>query len=176
MNPYKAEFDRDLTKALRTPRLVYVAGPFFKPEHILELKKVEDWLKRTDMSFYSPRLELRYKPGVSEPIVAQRAFWLNKFHIKSCRLVLACLSFPDAGTAWELGYADAFMKPRLGWTTNARMGINLMISQTVNALVNLDSLEIALGSIAVDIKRGRFTVMRISDFQPKEGFWQGQME
>jgi len=176
MKLYRPTFDRGLGKAIRKARTVYLAGPFFKPEHTAELKKVEEWLKRVGLTFYSPRLELRYKPGVSEDIVAQRAFWLNKYHIKSCRMVLACLSFPDSGTAWELGYAEALQQPRLGWTTNPKAGMNLMVRQTVHVLTHLDALEIGLGSLALDMDRGRFGLQKILQLEPKEGFWKGQME
>ncbi len=126
--------DDGLTPSMRKPRQIYLAAPFFTELQLKEIVQVEGLLTQHGTTFFSPRLECRYKLD-SPPIVARRAFWLNKFHIKSCHLIIALLSFPDAGASWELGYAEAFNKPRLGVTGNNKVGLNLMIGMTVHTII-----------------------------------------
>lgn len=124
---------------LLTTREVYLAGPFFTPEQAAEIGTVERLLTNLHFTFFSPRVECRYRVG-DPRIVAERAFFLNKHHVKFCGLVLACLSWSDAGTAWELGLADAWGRPRVAWTANSKVGLNLMVEQTVDLLLPLDRL------------------------------------
>lgn len=172
---YKPENDPGFAEGLRTMRDVYLAGPFFNDAQVAEIQSVEEMLKEAGFTFFSPRLECRYKPG-DDPIVADRAFWLNIYHVTTCKFVMACLSWPDVGTGWELGYAHAKGTPRLGFTSNPKVGANLMAVKTVNGLVPISHLHSALSVLHLDIfTRSRNVVAAIQGVDHSES-WHGEIE
>jgi nucleoside 2-deoxyribosyltransferase len=155
-------------------RDVYLAGPFFTPEQEKEIELVERCIERVGLTFFSPRLECRYKRG-DEPIVAHRAKALNIYHIQQSLVVVACLSWPDLGTAWELGFAEARNISRLGFSSNRKVGMNLMVRGTVDALVPFDNLPSVLSAVSLDLERGHDhnrTIVAANN----DAFWNGEME
>lgn len=165
--------DKGLTKESMIVRDVYLAGPFFKPEQAGEISGVEADLVLAGFSFFSPRQECRYTRG-DDVIVADRAFFLNRYHIHHCKFILACLSWPDAGTAWELGYGEALRTPRIGFTSDMQVGLNLMAVKTVHSLVPRRKLLEKLREIRVDIDRGRGVVPALEKVDMLE-YWHGEM-
>ena len=154
---YDERNDEGLEGKHLIPRDVYLAGPFFTDDQRNALDHVEQLLAERKLSFFSPRLEMLYKRGMPR-IVAQRCKFLNQFHCRKSRLVLACLSWQDTGTAWELAWADATGTPRLGFygsrysdiqfrETLERIPMNLMIRETCDALVPQSILPEVLDSI-----------------------------
>lgn len=169
---YDPDQDAALTPTARTPRGVYLAAPFFKDHEVAEVRAVEAWLTDAGFTFYSPRLECRYVKGApDERIVACRAFWLNKFHINMCSFIVACLSYPDSGTSWELGFGEATSKPKIGWTSNAKCSGNLMICGTVDAVVSFGDLRATLIALKPDLEHSD-NVRRAVSFYDNRNYWQ----
>jgi nucleoside 2-deoxyribosyltransferase len=127
----------------------------------MELEKVEELLRKVGFSFFSPRLECKYTKG--DPlVVADRAAYLNRYHVVTCKFILACLTWPDAGTGWELGYADRAGTPRLGFTSNPNVGFNLMVAGTVNGLIPFSHLGATLESMHLDMMtRGKGVISTV---------------
>lgn len=155
------------------PRDVYLAGPFFSPIQVEELEKVEALLRMASITYFSPRIECRYSPG-DPPSKADQAFYLNVYHVKQCKFVLACLTWPDAGTGWELGMAHEAGVARLGFTSNRKVKINLMVSKTVDALVMIDTLDVGLGAVMADMQRGKTVTAAIRGLTDRG--WKGFIE
>lgn len=183
MTEYDPLKDDGLTNEQRTIRQIYLAGPFFNEEQVREISMVEGLLKEHGFTYFSPRKECRYHPGDPE-VVAERAKWLNKFHIVHCEYVLAGLSYPDMGTAWELGYADGINQPRIGWVSDPLLGLNLMIRGTVHLLIPFGSVGVMLGYLKDRERKKRWTTTHSTgrvrllttlddDFSV---YWKGKME
>ena len=173
---YDPASDVGLNERMKRPREIYLAGPFFSDGQVQELRLVEQALVEAKLDFYSPRLECLYKRG-DERKVAQRCAWLNRFHIRRSKLVLAGLTWADMGTAWELGYADADRIPRIGFTSDHKVGLNLMVRETVDALIPFDKVPDALNAIGGQLMRGR-TFNRELDQLSRyfDETWKGLME
>lgn len=151
---------------------VYLAGPFFTPPQVNQNKWLADMLFKYRLKAFAPARDCRYKPG-DPKVNADRAFWLNRYHIEHCKFILADLCWPDSGTAWELGYADAIGRPKLGIVGSWQQGLNLMLRNTVDGLITLQDTEGVLGSLSLDIKeRGRHAAAAIA----RIGFakWHGE--
>jgi nucleoside 2-deoxyribosyltransferase len=154
-------------------RTVYLAGPFFSKQQTLEVEKIEVLMNRAAVSYFSPRLECRYTPGDPE-VVAARTFFLNQHHIKNCQFIVALLTYPDTGTAWELGYAACMHRPILGLTNNKSVLLNLMVQQTVDGLIEFKKFGIVLRALAVDVERSKDlhrSIRSAEDFR-----WKGNIE
>ena len=150
---YDWRTDPTITKHSLAPRDVYLAAPFFNTGQEMEIVAVEQDLMNAGLSFFSPRLECRYVKGAPNArALADKAYFLNVRHLGLCTFVLAGLTFPDVGTAWELGYAQALKVPRLGYTSRVEVLSNLMICKTVDAMTLTRRLRTALGSIYLDIR------------------------
>lgn len=127
---------------------VYVAGPFFNQPQIDMICRIQGILTRLGYSYYSPRTdsgsadltpEQKKDPKAWDPI-----FDSNLRELHSCKLMIACLSYPlplhdglfsvhlgegglvevgarveipDAGTVFELGYRKALSRSQMGLTT-----------------------------------------------------------
>jgi nucleoside 2-deoxyribosyltransferase len=169
---------RDLSE--RFPELlqvkdVYIAAPFFNEGQLGEVMSAENQILKVGLEFYSPRLGWRYKPGDPQDS-ADKAFFLNKHHINGCKFLVACLSFPDMGTAWELGYANALAVPRIGVTASRKVGMNLMVRNTVDVLVMTEDLPEILNIVALDIARGYGVKPAIYEYANIPSRWEGEME
>jgi len=172
---YQAAKDLDRTPQQERIRDVYIAAPFFKPEHIVQVERIENALRECGFSFFSPRFDCRYRPGDPD-IVADRAFFLNKLHIDTCKFMIADLTYKDMGTSWELGYADKAGTVRLGVTSNMMAGLNLMVVNTVNALIPFRSLESCIRVLATDIiERGRGSLISVEGIDMSKT-WEGEIE
>lgn len=159
---------------LLDPHDIYLAGPFFTEQQLSQNKWLTDVCQRAGFRVFVPARDCRYKPGDPQ-LAADRAFWLNRYHIDKCKFVLADLCWPDSGTAWELGYADAIGRARLGIVGDRKSAMNLMLRNTVMGLLHIGDLNQAIRVIALDIKdRGKSPSGVIS----KIGFsaWDGRQE
>jgi nucleoside 2-deoxyribosyltransferase len=155
------------------PRDVYLAGPFFSPVQVEELERVEALLRLAGITYFSPRIECRYNPG-DPPSKADQAFFLNVHHVSQCKFVLAGLTWPDAGTGWELGMAHEAGIARLGFTSNRKAQMNLMVVKTVDALIMIDTLDVGLGAVMADIQRGKTVTAAIQGLG--DHGWKGYIE
>ena len=138
---------------LLQPRCVYLAGPFFRAEQIVMNELLRKACIHAGLSVFVPALDCRYTPGDPE-IAADRAFHLNRYHISRSVFILADLTTPDTGTAWELGVGYATNRAMLGVVNNSKAGLNLMVRNTVNALIHVDNLAGHLSALAVTLERG----------------------
>jgi nucleoside 2-deoxyribosyltransferase len=172
---YNPNTDPELEYEVLRHRDVYLAGPFFTLDQVNEINQVEEHLEDAGLSFFSPRIECRYKLD-DPPEVADRAFYLNVHHIRGCKFVLAGLTWRDTGTAWELGLAYGCKKPMLGWTNNLKVGLNIMARKTVDALIPLDELSKSLPSISVSIHDRGTGILHAIMQCDYSNTWKGLME
>lgn len=155
-------------------KTIYLAGPFFKPDQEAEIMSVERDLRVSGVSFFSPRLECRYRIG-DPPEIAKRAFDMNVQHIMEATVVLACLSWPDMGTAWELGLAQGLRIPRVGFTSNSKVRLNLMLRHTVTVLVPLGEVRGFAGAMAAELTDPN-TMSRWFVNASTMSYWDGELE
>lgn len=128
---------------------VYVAGPFFNEPQVAMISRIQDILTKLEYPYYSPRLdsgsadltpEQRKDPKAWDPV-----FDSNLRQLHSCKLMVACLSYPlapqeglynlrvgeggsvtgigprveipDSGTVFELGYRKMLSRTQTGLVT-----------------------------------------------------------
>ena len=159
MSRYDVKNDVGLMDKHLSTRQVYLAGPFFDESQLDQIVRVEQMLTKRGISFYSPHREMRFKRGMPR-VVAQRCKHLNQVHCNKSKLVLACLSWPDTGTAWELAWAEAMGTYRLGFTSNAHVEMNLMVRETVDALVPFNALSVVLDKLRGSLVRPGYGSIR----------------
>jgi nucleoside 2-deoxyribosyltransferase len=168
---YDPNADDGLQESLRVKRHVYLAAPFFTEEQVDLCEWAERIMETCNISFFSPRLDCRYTKG-DPPIVAHRAFWLNRHHISTATLVVALLDWPDVGTAWELGFAYATGAPRLGVVGSAPELLNLMIANTCHGVVSSKDFDTVVAeAITMQKRLGRPAVtqyLQAFKVDPKE--------
>lgn len=73
---------------------VYIAGPFFNPEQVACVERIEKLLTGLGIEFVSPRLQ--HKGGgtkIDSSVKAQQAFQINLVGLKVCKTVLAVTDF-----------------------------------------------------------------------------------
>lgn len=161
---YFLEYDPFVTRHQLKERQLYLAAPFFIPEEVREIELLEKVAADTDFTYFSPRLECRYNAKIDEPIVAERAFALNKYHIRCCKLVIAILTHKDMGTSWELGFARGVNRMILGVTSRPDQKVNLMLRQTVDLFTTFEELPSVLKNVGIAIDRGRNVYNALAEF------------
>lgn len=92
---------------------VYIAAPFFKPDQLKLVKKLESSLTKANIDFYSPRSEGVIKDMTPEEKKLRSAFiyGTNVSQINECSHMVAVIDDYDVGTMFEFGYAAAKAKP-----------------------------------------------------------------
>jgi len=114
---------------------IYLAAPFFNPEQVDVLKKLEAEALRLGYDAFSPRIRCYCPPNASEE-ERNTSFKSNCRGIATSKFILARIDDFDPGTVWELGYAFALGVPNIyAYTTIPTRGLNLMLTQGVDGFL-----------------------------------------
>ena len=120
---------------------IYLAGPFFSPEQIAQIEKVEAALRQnpTVDSFFSPRQsDENDAPSaeVGSPAWAKQIFAKDVAEIDQADALVVVADYVhanvDSGTAFEVGYGYHAHKPLIILQELADEPLNLMIGQAAH--------------------------------------------
>ena len=120
---------------------IYLAGPFFSPEQIARIEKVEAALRQnpTVDSFFSPRQsDENDAPSaeVGSPAWAKQIFAKDVAEINQADALVVVADYVhanvDSGTAFEVGYGYHAHKPLIILQELADEPLNLMIGQAAH--------------------------------------------
>lgn len=120
---------------------IYLAGPFFSPEQIARIEKVEAALRQnpTVDSFFSPRQsDENDAPSaeVGSPAWAKQIFAKDVAEIDQADALVVVADYVhanvDSGTAFEVGYSYHAHKPLIILQELADEPLNLMIGQAAH--------------------------------------------
>ncbi|WP_302175897.1 nucleoside 2-deoxyribosyltransferase [Limosilactobacillus ingluviei] len=120
---------------------IYLAGPFFSPEQIARIEKVEAALRQnpTVDSFFSPRQsDENDAPSaeVGSPAWAKQIFAKDVAEIDQADTLVVVADYVhanvDSGTAFEVGYGYHAHKPLIILQELADEPLNLMIGQAAH--------------------------------------------
>ncbi|MFC6290284.1 nucleoside 2-deoxyribosyltransferase [Levilactobacillus angrenensis] len=116
---------------------IYVASPFFSPEQVDRVKRLEAALAAnpTVKDFYSPRL---HQDAANEQFTkpwATEIFHRDMDQIAAADVIVTVIDFEaknlDSGTAYELGVATMSNKPILALQEKDE-AVNLMITESMH--------------------------------------------
>lgn len=126
---------------------IYVASPFFSPEQVDRVKRVEAALEAnpTVKDFYSPRL---HQDAANEQFTkpwATEIFHRDMDQIAAAEVIVTVIDFEaknlDSGTAYELGVATMSNKPIIAIQEKDE-AVNLMITESMHWYTkNIDDLK-----------------------------------
>ncbi|EOQ08126.1 MULTISPECIES: nucleoside 2-deoxyribosyltransferase [Bacillus] len=116
---------------------IYLAGPFFNPEQIALLEKLEIILSKKGLNVFSPRKYMSKFPFGSYEWQFQN-FVTDVNAIQHSDITFAIYNDQDSGTMWEVGYTWSLKKPIIIFNTKEKV-VNLMITQSLHAY--LDSFD-----------------------------------
>ena len=86
---------------------IYIAAPFFNPEQLELVKKIEEVILFSGLMSFSPRLEgkvIKDLPESERENAATEAFNMNIKGLKDSNTLLLVLDGKDLGSAFECGY------------------------------------------------------------------------
>jgi nucleoside 2-deoxyribosyltransferase len=137
--------------------LAYIAGPLFNEGERWWNVKIDSRVRKLGFETYIPQ---RDGVKLENPSDVEKIFKSDKDALTKADLVVANLDGMDvdAGTAWELGYAEGLGKHCVCVYTDWRLHfkwqtVNLMIQCSVDKLVlSLDELETYLQQRLADEK------------------------
>lgn len=116
---------------------IYVASPFFSPEQVDRVKRVEAALAAnpTVTDFYSPRL---HQDAANEQFTkpwATEIFHRDMDQIAAAEVIVTVIDFEaknlDSGTAYELGVATMSNKPIIALQEKDE-AVNLMVTESMH--------------------------------------------
>jgi len=116
---------------------IYVASPFFSPEQVDRVKRLEAALAAnpTVTDYYSPRL---HQDAANEQFTkpwATEIFHRDMGQIEAADVIVTVIDFEaknlDSGTAYELGVATMSKKPILALQEKDE-AVNLMITESMH--------------------------------------------
>lgn len=92
---------------------IYIAAPFFTPEQLAIVKKVECFLESNSIDYFSPRSggELKKMSKEDQAKTKKKIFDDNIKNMDYCTHMIACVEYRDTGTNFEIGYYYAKEKP-----------------------------------------------------------------
>lgn len=109
---------------------VYIASPFFTPDHLTRVALVEQMLEKLGYTYFSPRKELVCPPTATEK-QRRDTFQGNHDGILNAEMVIAITDGKDVGTIWEMGVAYQANVPVVGVAlTLGQAPFNLMLSES----------------------------------------------
>ena len=148
---------------------VYIAAPFFTPEQLAGVKKVESMLYNLGVEFFSPRLVGVLKDMTEEQReqAAEKVYNQNIFELEACDTILVWVDHKDTGTLFELGFSMAMKRYRFStaeagktiitWSAVSK-AVNLMLAYGINYhATNMDELyelltQLRDGAVNVDFE------------------------
>lgn len=109
----------------------YAAGPFFTPEQVASMERMEHALESNGRRIFKPR----FASDIAQ-VGPDGCFRDDIGGIRGSRAVIANLVDEDSGTMFEIGYAYAHGIPVYGYLEGLRPGdkVNLMIAQSVTTI------------------------------------------
>ncbi|WP_395321505.1 nucleoside 2-deoxyribosyltransferase [Levilactobacillus parabrevis] len=116
---------------------IYVASPFFSPEQVDRVKRLEAALEAnpTVKDFYSPRL---HQDAANEQFTkpwATEIFHRDMDQIAAADVIVTVIDFEaknlDSGTAYELGVATMSNKPIIALQEKDE-AVNLMVTESMH--------------------------------------------
>lgn len=116
---------------------VYIASPFFTPDQLKWVERIENLLTEIGIEFYSPRKDgvLQDMNREQQQYAMRKIFALNCNRLDWCDTVLALMDWKDAGVVWELGYSFRALK-RIITFTSANEKVNVMLKECASLHVN----------------------------------------
>ena len=116
---------------------VYLAAPFFNPEQLELVVKLEQLvLAMPDLTLYSPRQDgvLTTMNQEQRDKAAINIFKKNCSEIAKSDVILAVIDGRDQGVTWEMGYGFGFGIPIITYT-DQDFGLNVMLKGCARAHV-----------------------------------------
>lgn len=116
---------------------IYVASPFFSPEQVDRVTRLEQALTAnpTVTDFYSPRLHQDAQAEQFTKEWATEIYHRDMTQIAEADVIVTVLDFEaqniDSGTAYELGVATMRDMPILALQEKAE-GVNLMVTESLH--------------------------------------------
>lgn len=133
---------------------VYIAAPFFNPQQLNVVQRVEAKLKDNGIEFFSPRNDGTLKDMTKEERAKNmgKMFRSNVDHMDWCTHCVAIIDDYDTGTVWEMGYLYATHKKLVTFSANYH-GINVMLNESIEAhCTDYDSIIDGLKGVFEDVK------------------------
>lgn len=114
---------------------VYIAAPFFNPQQLEVVQKIERQLDREYIKYYTPRVEGILKDMNPE---AQRKsksviYNTNTAMMDACTHMIACIDDRDTGTIFEVGYFAGVQKDIVLYV-NDTSKISVMLAEAAISL------------------------------------------
>lgn len=135
---------------------VYLAAPFFHPDQIATVEKIEEALAPI-CDLYSPRKDgvlTKMKTPEERRLAAPKIFRRNVEKMEWADLIVAVIDDRDPGVMFEVGYAHATLTDVVTFTARD-YGVNLMIQgaalahvKSVDALVEVIESGLSEDAIA----------------------------
>ncbi|MFA5173812.1 MAG: nucleoside 2-deoxyribosyltransferase [Candidatus Pacearchaeota archaeon] len=125
---------------------IYIAGPLCEEKGRLFLEEIDKICKKMNFETFLPHRDAGLYDGKKESIKRISEQDLNE--IKGCDLMIGVLDgiYVGAGTAWEMGYAQAIGKKVIGLKTDRNLqdsigDISVIIAGQVKIVQNLNELR-----------------------------------
>lgn len=155
---------------------VYVASPFFNPDQLDTVEKVENMLERYNFNAFSPRLHggvfNKEAPMEEREKQAKEIFTGNEKAMSEADFAVINLDDKDTGTAWEFGYFYSKGIPSVSYSKHG-YGANIMLSQSGMAhFSDLTGLRLFLKNLN-NVKKSKVNLKNRDDYLPGE--WQSFM-
>jgi len=122
--------------------MIYIASPFFNPEEIAFIQRIEQELDSYNVEYFSPRHSGTLQDMSEEEKQKSKAkiYKENIDNIRLCDIMVAVIDGRDTGTIWEMGYATALGKDIIS-ISNYNYGLNVMLAKSVRIhIVDIDLL------------------------------------
>lgn len=121
----------------------YLAGPWFTDGQMARLERVKSILDNQGITYFSPKDENLFKPGMSTKDVLDA----NLIAMDESQFVLAITDGKDVGTMFECGWAHAKDIPILYvWLTREHgQKFNLMLAASGSFVTSETELKSVLG-------------------------------
>lgn len=153
-----------VTRFLWEPKYdFYMAGPFFKPEHIESMEKLERAVASKGYSMFRPRFDAgQVNMSVATSDDMTITFNNDLEGLANSKIILANMTYLDTGTTFELGFSANLCGSVIFVDSDVvERSVNLMLAKLVNAaftkiddLVNwLDTGELTTMSQLINLKK-----------------------
>jgi nucleoside 2-deoxyribosyltransferase len=111
---------------------VYIAAPFFNPDQLAIVERIESMLKGKRIPYHSPREEgvLTKMEDHTRAEKGAVIYDVNINGLEWCTHLIAVIDDYDTGTVWEMGYAHAKGKGIFTYSSQ-QYGINIMLEQSI---------------------------------------------
>jgi nucleoside 2-deoxyribosyltransferase len=145
---------------------IYLASPFFNPEQVAVVERIENLLTELKIDFYSPRKDgvLMNMTPEERKASTKRIFDKNVLEINKSSMILAVIDGKDTGTVWEIGYSAASGIPIITYTDHG-YGVNVMLKECVVAHVKgVDRLRDLLNVVICHGYPYKYLLSEFNDF------------